>query len=260
MPNIDSANNLAGPTIEAVDFWLEMKNRVKFMSRFLCSTALCALCSFNLSSKSYGVETTWCQELANGKRVFANIPSTSITEELTNPGVNAEECRRIRSLYPETGLYTSDQPPQLIWRLNLPWIVRPVFFSRDGDNLLVPGDFVEDSYPLNEDVIATFVHRGSVIKVVRYGDIAHFASLKRQFAPRRLLSTTSAEFVDDKDEYIVKTNVGETIVFDVKSGAIKEYRDPFRVATLIIGGVAPILLLASLVAWYSCHAKRRSSV
>ena len=199
----------------------------------------------NTVERNTFADQSWIQECPSIDCVFVHIPPLSLSEELAESNPDPQQSIFVRSRFKQTGLYSNDEPPRLLWQCSLKWMTPVVFVCSDKEHAIVPGAFTEERHPEVTDVVAIFLEEGTPKRIVRYEDVSCFTTLKRWLVKNRRLAADSLEYDEKLQQVVLKTNVGERYVFDGLTGEVIEASDPVG-GTLLLGITTLLLVLGGM--------------
>ncbi len=194
-----------------------------------------------------------------GEYVFVMIAPKPVEEDSKYmPPDRAEEIKRIRGLYAESGLYRNDGSRTPLWTVD--WYAYKVYPASDGIHLVRLGVSRLGS-PLDcNDSAVEFYARGKLLRSYRIRELVD--------VPRLLMSNShfprwSAEdqFEDASLRYSLRTVQGERFVFDAATGDMLEGS---RLAAWarsgsIFAALCALVLIALVYRWRHQREKIRTA-
>ena len=180
-------------------------------------------------------------DYANRLREFwkkGGIPAESIPEAERALQEEIEQEMEIRKKYPESGLYTSGNAPQLFWKIDLYDTESWYLFSDDGEHLVVGRykitgikeenkiegssqvkEVVQSSPDINQ-VILTFYSFGKPIRLYKALELVEKNNLQKTTSDDFMWSDARVLNEKEKTLSITKKN-GQKLVFDITTGNLQ---------------------------------------
>lgn len=154
-----------------------------------------------------------------GEYIFVMLaPGSFVATETHYP--QAEQLRRIREKYKQSGLYRNDGSTDALWTVD--WYAFSVAICSDGVHLVRPGPWPSTS---RQEAVSFFAG-GKLLKSYRINQLVDLPILM----PRSISHfawRAAATLNDDKKIYHLRTLHGETYRFDVTTGRITfSFRPP----------------------------------
>jgi hypothetical protein len=173
----------------------------------------------------------------NQRFVLVSISGNPLEDELSHAydDFHRDEIRRIRAKYSDSGLYSNDGSVAPLWTYDGRWGSGEPIIAPDGEHVIFEGDWTSDEFGFRA---VDFTRRGTTIRSYVYTEIIPQWILKavlNGFSPPACVRTS---FDPNQMTYAMRTNQGEAIVFDVKSGKVIDVRSPFS----LLYGVALVAL------------------
>lgn len=149
----------------------------------------------------------------------------------------------IRKKYPESGLYTSSNSPQLLWKIDLYDTESWYLVSDDGEHLVVVKDNIIgikeeksiEGNPQVKEIVKSVPDMGQVVLTFySFGKLIRSYKAIELIEENNLLKTTSYDFMwsdkrvlNEKEKTLSITKKdGENIVFDIANGDIQSGKLP----------------------------------
>jgi hypothetical protein len=162
---------------------------------------------------------SWKQVSDDGQYVLVMVSPLSVDQDAGHHLADGNEIRQIRAKFSQSGLYQNDGSTTPIWTIE--YFSRPheLHIAPDGEHLIVGAD---------DWFVACFFAKGK--KLAGYGysvsDLVSFIRVK-SLVSFRYPSCVWSDFDANKLRYTVRTNQGETFVFDVTTGGVVETHSPW---------------------------------
>lgn len=158
---------------------------------------------------------SWSAESPNGEYVLVMIAASQTPEyDATSPrGVVDQKILQLRAKYTQSGLYRNDGSSVPLWTLPYRGCDHPLVLN-DGQHVILANEHWRQSY----NHVATFYAGGNKLASHQLENLAsHY-----QFTVRWIYWPECESFQLDEDrlELTLKTNQGETYVFDVTTGQV----------------------------------------
>lgn len=189
-------------------------------------------------------KSTYTVTSPNGKYIFIMLSPYSVDRDVA-PWIkeHAEEIRKVRSKYHQSGLYFNDGSTNALWTVD--WYAHNVELSADGMHLVRRGPWAST---LKEEALSFFA-KGELLKSYRIDQLADYPSLMPRSASH--FSWKKMSSMDDKNKsYHLRTIHGETYRFDITTGQIVS---SFRTPRWLLG---TFLVLIAVLVWWSRKRKR----
>jgi hypothetical protein len=193
------------------------------------------------------IEQSFVQHSEDQQYVFVMLAPKGLEAELADPSVDLLKTREVRSKYQVSGLYSNQQPPKLIWRYGgRGFSPNPVEISIDGQYAVLYGDFLVRTTALPFEDIAEFLVKGKSVARPTYNDISSnfYMDLRRMVLGVDFVRGKSAGLNEDNDTFVVQTNLHEEIVFELATGKVVRYHDPFRFPMVVAILTASLVIIA----------------
>lgn len=182
--------------------------------------------------------------------IFVLLAPVTIDDELADPANDPERVRQIRRTFPVSGLYTNSESPALIWKYYgkkyLPYSIET---SRDGVYAVLFGQFLGSSNPDSSDVIAEFLVNGKPVGCASYGDISSdsYVNFRCLFMGVDCVYGLKGLINERNKTFTVSTNLREEITYDLRTGRIISYSDPFRDVMLTVCAIVACAVVGLLL-------------
>ena len=164
-----------------------------------------------------------------------------------NSAEKAEENRKIRSKYSQSGLYFNDASTDALWTID--WYAHNVELSSDGIHLVRRGPWAHS--PTTEAL--SFFAKGDLLKSYRINELVDYPWLMPHSVSHFRWKKMSS--MDDKNNsYDLRTIHGETYRFDTTTGRIVS---SFRTPRWLFG---TFLTSIAVSIWWSRKQKRLASI
>ena len=184
-------------------------------------------------------EYDYVQEVEGGRFVFVMLSIPNDPSAYGQAGSTQDE--RIRSQYPQSGLYRNDGSTEPIWTVD--WFAFRVYISSDGECLVRRGPW--PGFSDYDELALAFYRNGQEIRSYRVNELVAFPGT----LPHSVSHYTWAEdisFDDQRRLLFAQTLNRERYTFDITTGAILEMTSPLQRIMRSIGMAA----LAIAIAWY----------
>ncbi len=152
----------------------------------------------------------------------------------------------IRAKYSQSGLYRNDGSAEPLWTYDGRWGSGTPIIAPDGEHVIFEGDWTDDEYGFRA---VEFTFKGKTIRAYSDLEIIPHWLLKATLNGLSPPSCWQTSFNPEQMTYTIRTNQGEDIVFDVKSGEIIEIRSPFPIVYGVAFLATATLITIGIVRW-----------
>jgi hypothetical protein len=217
---------------------------LRLFGRILCFAVAVQFC-WDTADAGLSHPVTWRSVSEDGKLVFVMISPLPIDQDIRDP-FDEEEIRWIRATYPKSGLYLSVNSTQPLWEYHGPWLNPSVIIAPDGEHLIFPGGWTWDEYSHNA---VMFMHRGQVLGSYYDQEIIPNWIVKAVLNGFAAPSCAGTNFDSERMTYVIRTNQGEQIVFDVTTGKVIGFHSTFATLYTVTAVGLGALVIAFIFRW-----------
>ncbi len=179
---------------------------------------------------------SWKQVSDDGRHVLVMVSPLPVDEDAGHPSFDAQEIRRLRATYTQSGLYRNDGGGTPIWTLPYHDWTRKVFIGPEGRYLVI----ADDDWQNSRGHVASFYSNGN--RLASYSVTGLVASIRlKSLVNGEMVGCGGIAFDADARTFTSRTSQGETFVFDITTGRMVRHPSPFPA---YIGIAAAALLMA----------------
>ncbi len=168
-------------------------------------------------------------------------------------GSAAPAWKTICAAYPQSGVYRNDGSREMLWQIDGYCLEGDVRFSPDGRQVVIAGC---ESWVGAGSFRIAFLAAGRAPKWVVFSRCVPFGRLKRKFS-YRFFEPREFRFDPAGLTCTVRSEMGENLVFDARTGALRAVSSPWHRCAL--GLLACLLAVIAVLAWGLARRRRKTS-
>lgn len=181
---------------------------------------------------------SWRQTSDDGRYVLVMVSPLPVDEDADHSAFDAQEIRSIRATYAQSGLYPNDGTATPLWTMPYHDWTHKAFLDANANNLVLAHDNWQDSY----GHVVSFYSKGNRLRAYSITDLV--ASLQfKTLITGQAIDCRGVAFNSRPLTFTMRTNQGESFVFDVRTGKILHHSSPFPMG---IGIVVAVLVMAGI--------------